>query len=120
MEVGCRRKPYRWIYRFDEVALDYVLEQASRELPVRLVCSERILRLQDYDRQHHTDYYHTLKTYVESQLNAVQTAKKLFIHRSTFLYRMEKIEELVQLDLNDYDTLLYVMMTFRILEQEEE
>ena len=57
---------------------------------------------------------------MESQLNAVQTAKKLFIHRSTFLYRMEKIEELVKLDLNDYDTLLYVMMTFRILEQEEQ
>lgn len=120
LEVGCRRKPYRWIYRFDEMALDYVLEQASRELPVRLVCSERILRLQNYDRKHHTDYYHTLKTYVENQMNAVQTAKKLFIHRSTFLYRMEKIEELVQLDLNDYDTLLYVMMTFRILEQQEE
>ena len=57
---------------------------------------------------------------MESQLHAVQTAKKLFIHRSTFLYRMEKIEELVKLDLNDYDTLLYVMMTFRILEQEEQ
>ena len=31
---------------------------------------------------------------------------------------MEKIGEIVDLDLNDYDTLLYVMMTFRILEQE--
>ncbi len=120
LDVGCRRKPYRWIYRFDEVALDYVLERSSSELPVRLVCSDRILKLQAYDEAHHTDYYHTLKTYVESQLNAVQTAKKLFIHRSTFLYRMEKIEELVKLDLNDYDTLLYVMMTFRILEQEEQ
>lgn len=118
--MGCRRKPYRWIYRFDEVALDYVLERSSAELPVRLVCSDKILKLQAYDEEHHTDYYHTLKTYVESQLNAVQTAKKLFIHRSTFLYRMEKIEELVKLDLNDYDTLLYVMMTFRILEQEEQ
>ena len=120
LDVGCRRKPYRWIYRFDEVALDYVLERSSAELPVRLVCSDKILKLQAYDEEHHTDYYHTLKTYVESQLNAVQTAKKLFIHRSTFLYRMEKIEELVKLDLNDYDTLLYVMMTFRILEQEEQ
>ena len=120
LDVGCRRKPYRWIYRFDEVALDDVLERSSAELPVRLVCSDKILKLQAYDEEHHTDYYHTLKTYVESQLNAVQTAKKLFIHRSTFLYRMEKIEELVKLDLNDYDTLLYVMMTFRILEQEEQ
>ena len=120
LDVGSRRKPFRWIYRFDEMALDYMLEKSSAELPVRLVCSAKILKLQAFDAAHHTDYYHTLKTYVESQLNAVQTAKKLFIHRSTFLYRMEKIEELVKLDLNDYDTLLYVMMTFRILEQEGE
>ena len=33
---------------------------------------------------------------------------------------MEKIGEIVDLDLNDYDTLLYVMMTLRILEQDGE
>ncbi len=119
LDVGSRKKPYRWIYRFDEMALDYMLERSSSELPVKLVCSDKVLELKAYDEAHHTDYYHTLKTYVENQQNAVQTAKKLFIHRSTFLYRMEKIEELTKLDLRDYDTLLYVMMTFRILEQEE-
>ncbi len=119
LDVGSRKKPYRWIYRFDEMALDYMLERSSSELPVKLICSDKVLELKAYDEAHHTDYYHTLKTYVENQQNAVQTAKKLFIHRSTFLYRMEKIEELTKLDLRDYDTLLYVMMTFRILEQEE-
>ena len=44
----------------------------------------------------------------------------IFNRYSVREYRMEKIEELVKLDLNDYDTLLYVMMTFRILEQEEQ
>ncbi len=120
LEVGCEKKPYRWIVRFDEVALDYILEKSRSEFPVHLICSDKILKLQDYDKRHHTDYYHTLKTYVENQQNAVQTAKKLFIHRSTFLYRMDKIKELVQLDLNDQDTLLYVMISFRILEEEKE
>ena len=97
-----------------------MLEQGRGEFPGELVCSRRILELRDFDALHHTDYYHTLKCYVQNQLNAVQTAKQLFIHRSTFLYRMEKIGEIVDLDLNDYDTLLYVMMTFRILEQDGE
>ena len=120
LDVGSRREPYKWIHRFEEVALDYMLEQGRGEFPGELVCSRRILELRDFDALHHTDYYHTLKCYVQNQLNAVQTAKQLFIHRSTFLYRMEKIGEIVDLDLNDYDTLLYVMMTFRILEQDGE
>lgn len=120
LDVGSRREPYKWIHRFEEAALDYMLEQGRGEFPGELVCSRRILELRDFDALHHTDYYHTLKCYVQNQLNAVQTAKQLFIHRSTFLYRMEKIGEIVDLDLNDYDTLLYVMMTFRILEQDGE
>ena len=71
-----------------------------------------------FDEEHHTDYYHTLKLYVKNHLNAVQTAKQLFIHRSTFLYRMEKMKEIANLDLDDFDTLLYVMMTFRMMELE--
>lgn len=118
LEVGCEKKPYRWMIRFDEVALDYILEESCTELPARLLCSEQLLKLRTYDEKHHTDYYHTLKTYVENQQNAVQTAKKLFIHRSTFLYRMDKIKELAELDLNDSDTLLYVMISFRLLDED--
>ena len=97
-----------------------MLEQGRGEFPGELVCSRRILELRNFDALHHTDYYHTLKCYVQNQMNAVQTAKQLFIHRSTFLYRMEKISEIVDLDLSNYDLLLYVMMTLRILEQEGE
>lgn len=118
LEVGNRRAPFRWIHRFDEIALDYLLEQGKGELTKELVCSQKILGLKSFDQMHNTDYYNTLKLYVRNHLNAVQTAKQLFIHRSTFLYRMEKIKDLIHLDLYDYDTLLYVMMTFRMMEPE--
>lgn len=118
LEVGNRRAPFRWIHRFDEIALDYLLEQGKGELTKELVCSRKILGLKSFDQMHNTDYYNTLKLYVRNHLNAVQTAKQLFIHRSTFLYRMEKIKDLIHLDLDDYDTLLYVMMTFRMMEPE--
>ncbi len=118
LEVGNRRAPFRWIHRFDDIALDYLLERSRGEFPCEIVCSRKILALREFDRIHHTDYYRTLKLYIRNQLNAVQTAKLLYIHRSTFLYRMEKIKEITCLQLNDYDTLLYCMITFRMLELE--
>jgi hypothetical protein len=119
LEVGNRRRPFQWIHRFDEIALDYLLEQSKGELPGEIVCCRKIMELKEFDEEHNTDYYHTLKLYVKNNLNAVQTAKGLYIHRSTFLYRMEKIKEIIHLDLEDFDTLLYVMMTFRLMEQKE-
>jgi sugar diacid utilization regulator len=106
------------MYRFDDIALDYLLDRCRGELPKELVCARRILSLKQFDELHNTDYFHTLQVYVKNHLNAVQTAKLLFIHRSTFLYRMEKIKEILHIDLDDYDTLLYVMITFKIMESD--
>ena len=117
--MGNQKSPFKWTHRFDDIALEYLLEQCRGELPEQLVCSRKILELREYDRQHNTDYYHTLHVYVRNHLNAVQAARLLFIHRSTFLYRMEKIREILHMDFNDYDTLLYVMITFKIMEKEQ-
>lgn len=119
LETGMKNAPYQWIYRFDQIALDYILECVGKDLPKELIACRQILELKQHDQEHQTEYYETVKVYVEHNLNAVQAAKQLYIHRSTFLYRMEKIEELVHLDLCDGDTLLYVMLTFRMLEKKD-
>ena len=117
LETGSQKEPYKWIHRFDEVALQYMLDHGRGDFSLRLICSSKILMLRDFDAEHNTEYYHTLECYLKNRENAVRTAKELYIHRSTFLYRMEKIRELTKLDLNDYDTLLYAMMSFRMLEE---
>ena len=52
-------------------------------------------------------------------LEAVKAAKELFIHRSTFLYRMSHIRELIHIDLEDPDQLLYLLLTYKLFEMEE-
>ena len=46
----------------------------------------------------------------------MQSARKLFIHRSTFLYRLERIQEIVPIDFNNEDELFYLLLSFRILD----
>ena len=47
----------------------------------------------------------------------MQTAKELQIHRSTFLYRMERLQSLFDLDLSQRDSLLYTLLSMKMLEQ---
>jgi DNA-binding PucR family transcriptional regulator len=49
-------------------------------------------------------------------MNITQTAKELFIHRSTLLERLKHIEDLLQLDLKHPDVRLYLNMTLKIIE----
>ncbi len=117
LDVGSREKPYQWIHHFNQIALPYMLEQVTRRLPADMICHEGLLELMKYDEKNHTEYVLTLKTYLEQNLNATQAAKALFIHRSTFLYRMDRIREFLNSDLDDPDELFYLDLSLRLLEQ---
>ena len=120
LEEGLRLHPLRWVNRFEDIALDYLLGKCTERLEPDIVCSHAVLTLKKYDAEHKTEYYQTLKTYLSCQMNAVKAAKELFIHRSTFLYRMAHIKELVQIDLEEPDQLLYLLLTYRLLEMNEQ
>ncbi len=119
LKEGLKRYPLRWVNRFEDIALDYLLGKCTEKLETKAVCSRDVLALKKYDREHQTEYFGTLKTYITCQMNAVQAAKALFIHRSTFLYRMARIKELVNINLEDSDQLLYLLLTYKLLEREE-
>lgn len=119
LDVGSRRKPYLWIHHFDQIALPYIIEQATRRLPGDMLCHKGLLTLRQMDEKNHTEYVPTLKTYLEQHLSATQASKHMFIHRSTFLYRIERIREILQSELTDPDELFYLELSLRLLEQEE-
>lgn len=118
LQIGSRRRPYQWIHHFGDLGLRYILEQATHQLPGEMVCHEGILRLQTSDRGSGTAYIQTLRAYLDSGCNAVQTAKSLFIHRSTLLYRLDKIRQILDSDLDDAEELLYLSISLRLLEEE--
>jgi len=116
LDFASRPQAFLWTRYFSEVVLEYVLEQSNRELPLHLICSQEVLKLRQYDNQHQTDFYATLECYMKNKFNAVQTAKELQIHRSTFLYRMERLQTLFGLDLNQQDSLLHILLSMKMLE----
>lgn len=119
LDLGERKRPDMWSHKFNDIAFDYILEQSTRRLPGYMISHEKLLRLKDIDEFQHTDYIHTLKLYLDNHLNAVKTAKDLFIHRSTFLYRLDKIKSLLETNLEDPEEILYLMLSFRFIEMEE-
>lgn len=119
LETGKRIHPNLWIHHFDEIALDYILEEATKKLPAYMISHEKLLKLKNIDDLHHTEYVKTLRYYLDNHCNAVQTAKALYIHRSTFLYRLDKIKNILRTDLNNPDEVLYLMLSFRFIEMKE-
>ena len=52
----------------------------------------------------------TINKFFENNLNISETARQLYVHRNTLVYRLERIEKEIGLDIRKFDD----AMTFRI------
>lgn len=61
-------------------------------------------------------YYETLKTYLRLQCNMSAAAQALNLHRNSMKYRMQRIRELTEVDLDDPREREYLLLSYRIAE----
>jgi carbohydrate diacid regulator len=45
----------------------------------------------------------TIQKFFENNLNVSETSRRLFVHRNTLVYRLEKIKKLTGLDLREFE-----------------
>lgn len=106
------------VARFFDVMESDPANVLKLEFPKELLCLRSVLAMARYDRQHETNYVETAEQYVTNHFNAVKTAGELFIHRSTFLYRLERIKAQFGLDLDDRNiSLLLLLLSFQIVKE---
>lgn len=74
-----------------------------------------INKLIEFDKENKTELLKTLKAYFENNRHANSTSNKLNIHRSTFSYRFNKIQNLLGVSLNDSENLFKLELSFKIL-----
>ena len=88
------------ILSFRDVLLPYALS-VLREHADRDPEHPALRILTEYDRKHEADLTQTLRVFLRENCSYTAAARTLFIHRSTLIYRMEKITELTRIDLSD-------------------
>jgi DNA-binding PucR family transcriptional regulator len=65
--------------------------------------AETVEPLVAYDEQYETDLVTTLETFLDADGNVAGTAQRLFTHRHTVYYRLERVRELSGLDVGSSD-----------------
>ena len=70
--------------------------------------------LKKYDEKHRICLYSTLYEYLRLERNVVATAKHLLIHRNSMIYRLHKLETLLNLNLDDVNVRMYLMLSYHI------
>lgn len=56
----------------------------------------------------------TIQCFFENNLNVSETSRKLFVHRNTLVYRLEKIRKLTGLDLREFDNAITLKVALMV------
>jgi sugar diacid utilization regulator len=90
---------------FEETGAYRLLLPAMSEDPTELegFFDETVAPLVAYDEQYETELVRTLETFLDADGNVAGTAERLFTHRHTIRYRLERVKELTALDVGSTD-----------------
>lgn len=93
------------VMAFDDTGAYRLLLSAMSEDPAELqrFYAETIEPLVAYDEQYETDLVVTIEAFLDADGNVAGTAQRLFTHRHTIRYRLERVRELSGLDVGSTD-----------------
>ena len=103
-EAGADDQPVA-VLAFEDTGAYRLLLPAMSEDPAELqrFYAETVEPLVAYDEQYETDLVQTLETYLDCDGNVAGTAQRLYTHRHTVRYRLERVRDLTGLDVASTD-----------------
>ena len=90
----------RSIFVYRNLLLERFLNEVSPEMSSAY--NSRIFNRKTA-RLFNEEMVHTIETFFDNSLNLSETARKLYIHRNTLVYRLEKVQRAIGLDLRNFD-----------------
>jgi purine catabolism regulator len=79
---------------------------------------EWIAPLENYDVKHHSSLIDTLQAYFEQNENIRKTSQKLYTHHNTVIYRLERVKELLGVDLQGANERLQLQLALKLYAME--
>ncbi|SMD25213.1 DNA-binding transcriptional regulator, PucR family [Lentzea albidocapillata] len=111
MRVLASRSGGRRLGCFSDMRHEILLHEVVSGLRARPLLTRGLLdRLNDHDRVHSTDYEETLSVYLNSFGDVSAAADRLHIHANSLRYRLKRLAEIAELDLEDPQTRLALQL----------
>ncbi|MBR2188291.1 MAG: helix-turn-helix domain-containing protein [Eubacterium sp.] len=119
LEIGRRIRPDDQVYPFAELGIYNLLRDAASRNELDRYLSPNLIKLQEQDRQTGTHLFETLRVYLLENGNIKNTAEKLYLHRNTVIYRMGKIRQITNLDLDDARIRFLLLVSYAAIQVKE-
>lgn len=100
INLGLMQQNNSRIFMFHKLLLERFLQTVPRDIRKQF---HELAYTDTLKKVLNEEMLSTVLTFFENNLNLSEAARKLYIHRNTLIYRLEKIQRLTGLDLRNFD-----------------
>ena len=112
LQVGRLIHPGSWLHDYDDLGLLTWLQIPEGELKQLLTRFQKVL-----EHERSQELISTLKVYLENNMNYSLTAEKLFVNVNTIRRRIERVNEMVDIDWDSYFERVKIGLMLQFLQQ---
>ena len=117
--LGVLKNPTYWYFCYEDYQVDDLLDKCLKDTIPDTLIPDGLKALISHDKKKGTEYVELLRIYLESERNIAETIRRAYIHRNTFLYRIGRIEKILDMDLNDPQNRLILELAFAVLDKKK-
>lgn len=115
--IGNKKDPTKWYFLFEDYQMDYLLHKCMEKNIPQVMIPEGLQALLRHDAAKGSEYARLLRIYLDCERNIAETTRLAFIHRNTFHYRIQRIQEILQMDLDDLENRIILQIAFRLMDR---
>lgn len=104
------------VTHYDDLGLYKILSYDGFQGELLEFCTDTIKPLIDYDKTNNAELIKTLGTYFECDGNMKKISEKMYVHYNTIIYRLQKIRDIIGLDLENGDNRLNLQIALKAMD----
>ncbi|MBP2657055.1 MAG: transcriptional regulator [Firmicutes bacterium] len=116
LDIGLTLKKSGRIFLFQQLSIYRLFKLSSQTSEIADYLHPAVFCLAKYDNDNHTELIKTLYYYITNLRALLKTKDILCVHRNTLIYRINKIQEIANIDLEDGETFFQIYIAFKGLE----
>lgn len=119
LDVGARIRQFGTVVAYRDLGIYRLLLQIGDERHLSRFVEETLGPLIRYDATHKLGLVQTLSVFLNQRESLKQAARRLHVHANTVTYRLQRIEQLIPLDLGKPDDRLVAHVAVKILDLQQ-
>lgn len=114
LELGQNLNPDEMVCQYVNYQVFDLFSSVKNPDTLGRFCHPALAVLRQYDHKNNTHLYETLCMFIDNGCNIKLASENLYIHRNSLAYRLDRIKEICQIDLEDVKTVFLLQLSFLI------